>query len=287
MLDVSLTQEEYGFAFRKGRTDGLRDRFNSVLSRMEKDGTLDAIKQKHEKICNTGKKDEKETRQTLIVLMDPSYPPYEFLKDGQLVGIEVELLKMIAEQLNYNLDIRHESFSAMFSLVQGRKADIAASSISVTPDRQKTVNFTEPFDNTELKVVVRRDFGISSPDQLKGKRIAAVYATTSIPVIRDRFQQTPEIFSDIKTAVELLSNGKVDAAVHDRDVIAYFVSQHPELCFLDESLAQEDYAFALRKGEDYLLEEINTVIRKMVKDGTIRKIKEKYTKVQDPGEKKK
>ena len=159
ILDESYEEEEYGIAVKKGNKE-LLDKINIALDRIEEDGTLEAIFQNW--IYEGGKEsayqrkvEESELNDKLIMVTNAEFPPYESEENGELRGIDIDIMKAICDELNMKLEIQDIAFDSLISAVDRGIADVGVAAISITDDRLKQVDFSESYAKAKQVVIVR------------------------------------------------------------------------------------------------------------------------------------
>ena len=209
----------------------------------------------------------------LVVATSPDFPPFENLENGEVVGIEIDLLNIICEKLGVELKIEQMNFDSVLPGVQAGKFDLGASGISVTEERQKNTLFTDPYCLAAQAIVVTADSSIASKADLEGKTVSVQTGTTaeSFCMANGYTVSSFEANSDAQTA---LTTGKVDAWVIDdltaADMVAVYNESNPgALVILDEAMTTEPYAFAFSFGSEELVAEINAIVKELVADGTV------------------
>ena len=212
----------------------------------------------------------------LVVATSPDFPPFENLENGEVVGIEIDLLNIICEKLGVKLKIEQMNFDSVLPGVQAGKFTLGASGISVTPEREKNVLFTDPYCLAAQAIVVTADSPITCKADLEGKAVSVQTGTTaeSFCMANGYVVNSFEANSDAQTA---LTTGKVDAWVIDdltaADMVAVYNEENPgALVILPDAMTTEPYAFAFAFGSEELVEEINTILTGLVKDGTVAEI---------------
>ena len=216
----------------------------------------------------------------LVIATSPDFPPFENLENGEVVGIEIDLLNIICDKLGVELKIEQMNFDSVLPGVQAGKFDLGASGISVTPEREKNVLFTDPYCLAAQAIVVTADSDIASKADLEGKTVSVQTGTTAESFCMDNGYtvNSYEANSDAQTA---LTSGKVDAWVIDdltaADMVAVYNADNPgALVILDEAMTTEPYAFAFSFGSEELVAAINDIVKELVADGTVAAIFEAH-----------
>lgn len=217
----------------------------------------------------------------LTIATSPDFPPFESLgENGEVAGIEIEILSLICQELGVELDIQQMDFESVLPGVQAGKYDLGVSGISVTPDREENTLFTVPYCLAAQAIVVLKDSPITCKADLAGKTISVQTATTAEEYCMAQ-GYTVNAYTANADAQEALLSGKVQAWVIDdltaAEMVKLYNAEHGEtMIVLSEAMTTEPYAFALKLGDDDLAEAINAVINKLIADGTVAALFEKY-----------
>ena len=211
----------------------------------------------------------------LIMVTNATFPPYEYIEKGQIDGIDPAIIKEVAANLGYELEIQDMNFESIIAAVQSGKADIGASGITVTEERKKQVFFTIPYVVSEQLIIVREDSAIQGVKDLQKCKIGVQHGTTGDYFVTENIKE-PERFSNGALAVAALSAGKIDAVVCDREPSEVFVRQRKNLRLLNEPLTYEEYAFAIGKYNPELLEKFNAELTQMKQNGRLKEIVNAY-----------
>ena len=216
----------------------------------------------------------------LKMITEATFPPYEFLRGQDIVGIDVEICRAVAEKLGRPFKAETVDFDSVIPAVISGKADLAAAGITVTEDRKKNVDFSIPYVTTGILVVYAKDNPFKSVDQLKGMKIGVQGGTTSETFVLEKLGQEPDRSRSPAEAVAALKAGRVDFVIADINPAKNCVKGEPELA-LSEPITSEDYAVAIRKGQPDLLKAINETITELKANGKLDKWIEDYTKESD------
>ncbi len=207
----------------------------------------------------------------LVVATSPDFAPFESLENGEVVGIEVEIMKLICEKLGVELEIAQMDFESVLPGVQAGKYDCGMSGITITEDRQKNMLFTIPYYNAAQVIVVQDGSTIKGKADLAGKTVSVQTGTTAESTCQDE-DIAFQAFNANADAKAALTTGKVDAWIVDNLTALQMVADGDGLVILDEKLTEEPYAFAFAFGSEDLVEEINKYLTAMIDDGTIEEI---------------
>ena len=211
----------------------------------------------------------------LTVATSPDFPPFESLEGGEVVGIEVDILELIAKELGVELEIVQMDFDAVLVGIQTAKYDCGMSGITVTPDREKNMRFTIPYYNAAQVIVVKEGSSITGKADLKDKTVSVQTGTTAESGCQDEGIAI-QAFNANADAKSALTTGKVDAWVVDNLTALQMVEEGDGLVVLEEKMTEEPYAFAFAYGSEDLVAEISKTLEKLINDGTIEGIFEQY-----------
>ena len=209
----------------------------------------------------------------LIVATSPDFPPFENLEDGEVVGIEVDIMNKVCEKLGVELVLEQMDFDSVLLGIQAGKYDVGMSGITVNADREKNMLFTDPYCLAAQAIVVKADSAIASKADLAGKSVAVQTGTTAESFCMDNGYDVKS-FAANSDAQSALTTGKVDAWVIDDLTAAAMVAEYnadnaDQLVILPEAMTTEPYAFAFSFGSEDLVAEINKILADLIADGTV------------------
>ena len=218
----------------------------------------------------------------LVMATNAEFPPYEYHDGGEIVGIDAEIAKAIADELGMELEIEDIAFDSIIPEITSGKADMGLAGMTVTEDRKQSVDFTDTYAKASQKIIVKEDSAIASPDDLTGVIVGVQQGTTGDIYVSDLEADgtTVERYNKGFEAVQALSQGKIDAVVIDGEPAKTFVAQTEGLKILEESFTDEEYAIAVKKGNTELLEKINGTLKTLKDNGTLDEIVAKYIKAE-------
>ena len=153
--------------------------------------------------------------------------------------------------------------------------------MTVTEDRLKNVNFTDSYATGVQVIIVKEGSAIATPDDLEGKKIGVQEGTTGHIYCSDDYGEDNVIaYTTGANAIEALKTGKVDCVVIDNEPAKEFVAANTGLKILDTEYVTEDYAIAVGKDNDELLDKVDKALNELKEDGTIQQIVNKYIKAE-------
>lgn len=213
---------------------------------------------------------------TLVMATNAEFPPYEYRDGENFAGIDVEIAQAIADDMGLKLVIEDMQFDSIIAAVQSGKADIGIAGMTVDEDRLQSVDFSLPYTTAAQVVIVTNDSPIASPADLEGKTIGVQLGTTGDIFAGDIENAAIERYNKGFEAVQALGQNKVDAVIIDREPAKVFVSENEGLKILDEEYTVEEYAIAVAKNNQELLNQINDSLTKLKDSGKLQEIIDKY-----------
>lgn len=221
----------------------------------------------------------------LTVGSDIPYPPFEQGKAPNFTGFDVELMEAIGENADRTVEFQDTSFDTIFVDLAQNKFDAVASAATITEEREKTVDFSNPYYLSEQAILVKEGAPIDSVEALKGKKVGVQQGTTGQEFVEEKgeagelrkYPQGPD-------AVNAVKSGTVEAVVMDIPVAEDAAAAGEGLEVSAAIPTEEEYGFAVAQGEDELLEEINDGLAEAIDDGTYATIYEKWFKHAPPEE---
>lgn len=211
----------------------------------------------------------------LTIATSPDFPPFESLEGNEVVGIEVDIMKLIAKELGVELEIIQMDFDSVLLGVQSAKYDCGMSGITATPDRKENMLFTAPYYMAAQVIVVKEGSDIKGKADLEGKKVSVQTGTTADEGCTEAGYNV-QAFAANADAKAALTTGKVDAWVVDNLTALQMVEEGDGLVVLNENMTDEPYAFAFAFGSEDLVAEIDKILTKLVDDGTVEAIFAEY-----------
>ena len=211
----------------------------------------------------------------LTVATSPDFPPFESLEGNKVVGIEVDILELIAKELGVELEIIQMDFDSVLLGVQAAKYDCGMSGITASEDRKQNMLFTTPYYNAAQVIVVKEGSAITGKADLTGKKVSVQTGTTAESGCQDEGIAV-QAFNANADAKAALTTGKVDAWIVDNLTAIQMVEDGDGLVILSEKMTEEPYAFAFAFGSEDLVAEIDKALKTLIDNGTVESIFAKY-----------
>ncbi|MFQ7234818.1 MAG: transporter substrate-binding domain-containing protein, partial [Enterococcus hulanensis] len=213
---------------------------------------------------------------------DLTFAPFEFQNsDGEYIGIDVDLLNQIAKDQNFKVDLRPLGFDSSIQGVQSDQLDGMIAGMSITDERKKTFDFSEPYFDSGIQMAVKNDNkDIKDYKDLKGKTVAAKIGTESATFLdknKDKYGYEIKQYEAADAMYNALTNGNVEAIFDDYPVLGYAVTNGQPFKLVGDPEKGSSYGFAVKKGENKeLLEKFNQGLKDLKKNGSYDKIVSEY-----------
>ncbi len=161
ILEEEFAVEEYAIAIKKGNTE-LTEAINGALAELEADGTLASIKanwigEEAGTHPYTTPEGTEYPNGTLVMATNAQFPPYELLEGDKVVGFDADMMKAVCDKLGYELKIENMDFDSIIAAVDSGKADVGAAGMTVTEDRLKNIDFSNPYTTATQVIIVRKN----------------------------------------------------------------------------------------------------------------------------------
>lgn len=226
-------------------------------------------------------------RGKLIVGTSSGYPPYVFVDatsaDKQVIGLDIEMCKQIAEKLGVPMEVQDMGFSALLSSVTAGKVDIAVGGVSPTPEREKVMAFSDLYLPTEQKLLVlkKNQHVFKSAEDLKGKTLGAEKSTTQEATAQKVEGANAMGLSSVPDAILQLKNEKLDGIVVEGVVAKQYLVFNDDLALADVQFqgAKKVSAVAMKQGNDDVMKIVNEVIKQDTESGQFDKWVDEYSKL--------
>lgn len=225
----------------------------------------------------------KASAETIKIVSDTAYAPFEFKDSDQVYkGIDVDIIKKVAELQGWDYDMTFPGFDAAVNAVQAGQADALMAGTTVTEARKKVFTFSDTYYDTAVVIYTRSDNKISSYEELKGKVVGVKNGTAAQSFLeenKDKYGYTLKTFDTSDLMNNSLDSGSIDAAMDDEPVVQYAIKQGKAYAINMDGEKVGSFAFAVKKGSkyEYLVDEFNEALSQMKEDGTLEEIISQWT----------
>ncbi len=222
---------------------------------------------------------------TLVVGMELNYPPFEMIDaQGKPAGISVEMAQALASSLGKTLRIENVPFDGLIPALKTGKLDLIISSMTDTPQRAQSIDFSAPYLRTGLCLLVNKAANIHSLAEADraGYRIAVKQGTTGQMYAKEHLKQAEVLTLDKEDACVLeVTQGKAQGFIYDQMSVLKHAQQHPDSTVaLLEPFQIENWAIGIRKGSDDLHRQVDKFIQQFKAEGGFARLGDKYLKEQ-------
>ncbi|WP_328556260.1 MULTISPECIES: basic amino acid ABC transporter substrate-binding protein [unclassified Streptomyces] len=208
------------------------------------------------------------------------YPPFQSEIDGKVQGFDVSLIDLVAKNLGVKqtiVDTPFENFKTG-AFLNSEQCDLAAAGMTITEERKKNVDFSDPYFDATQAVLVDKNSGINSFADLKGQKVGAQAQTTGEEYAKSKGLD-PVSFESSDAVLNGLRTGQVKAVVIDYPVVQGWLKDKANadaFKVADNLNTGEQYGFTVKKGNTKLVAAINKAIADAKADGTYKKLYEKW-----------
>ncbi|MFE4078240.1 ABC transporter substrate-binding protein [Paenarthrobacter sp. YIM B13468] len=206
----------------------------------------------------------------LTVCSDVPYEPFEFQKDGKIVGFDMDIANELAKDLKAELNVVDSSFEAIETGTALTGCDVSISSISITDVRKNVMDFSNPYMDDDLTLVATSSSSISNLDGAKGKKVGVQQATTGAQYAKDKGIDAQQ-FEDSGLLVQALKAGTIDAAVGNQSVLGYAIMDDSKLKRVEDYATGEKLGISIKKGNTAMADAVNATLKRITDDGTLKK----------------
>ena len=221
---------------------------------------------------------EGEGKKTLRVVTDAAYSPFEFQKEGKVVGFDVDIVNAVAKEAGLSVDIENVGWEPLFVEIKNKTADIGMSAISINDEREKTYDFSIPYFLSTNKILVPEGSDIKSAEDLKGKKIAVQTGTTGQIAVEKILGKNDKNIKKFETTVLAIMDMKkegADAVVADNGVVEEYAKNNPDDKFVvvadTTAFENEYYGLMLPKGSKEKAV-IDKALKEILENGTYTEI---------------
>jgi len=219
----------------------------------------------------------------LVIATDATWPPMEYVdeKTKEIVGFDIDLMEAVAKAGGFEVEFKNTAWDGIFAGLATDKYDAIISSVTITEERQKEMDFSQPYFNAgQILVVQKSTQGVTTLTDLKGKTVGAQIGTTGSFEIEKVEGVSLKTYDEIGLAYEDLVNGRIQGVVADTPTAASFALQNEsykgKLKIVGEPFTEEYYGVVVRKGNTEVLNMVNAGLDKVLNTDTYRNLEKKW-----------
>lgn len=224
--------------------------------------------------------DEASDKEVYTVATDNGYVPFEYLDEdsGELVGFDIDLINALAEEAGIEIEFEVLEFDGIVAGVSSGRFDVGIAGMTITEERQETIDFTQPYYEAGLILAVKEgNEEIQSIDDVDGKVVSTRTGSTSQEYLEENTEAKAEAFPQIVEAYQNVLAGRADAVLYDLPNVLFYSEKEAggELKTVGEKLTGEDYGIAFPKGSE-LRDVIDDALTTLKENGTYDDIYEEW-----------
>jgi polar amino acid transport system substrate-binding protein len=210
------------------------------------------------------------------------YKPFQFEQGGKIVGFDVDMIDLVAKELGVTQEIVDTPFEGIQSGedLNARKCDVAAAAMTITPEREEKIAFSDPYFDANQALLVKQGSGIDSFAKLEGKTLGVQSGTTGKLYAEENAAPNGvqlKDYEDLALELSSVKSGQIPAAINDVPVLLDYVKENPDTAVTAQFETGEQYGFGMKKGTSQELERVvNDVIAQAKSDGTYDRLYEKW-----------
>jgi polar amino acid transport system substrate-binding protein len=216
-----------------------------------------------------------------VVGTSADFPPFEYVQSGEFMGFDIDLIKAIAAEMGFEIEIRDMSFDSLIAALVSGNLDIVVSGMTITAERAEVVSFSKPYWTADQSVVVREDSDLTVTTLFGKHSVGVQTGTTGDIWVEDNLVTTKILTGEFKRyetytlAMTDLINKNLDAIVLDSPVAQSFASVRP-VKIVAILKTYEDYGIAINKANKALLDLINEGISRLESSGKLAELNLKH-----------
>lgn len=235
-------------------------------------------------VAACGKEEDKGAadKEPLVVAIELAYPPFETKdEEGEPTGVSVDLIRAFGEYAGREVRIENTAWDGLIPSLQTGKADLVISSMTIRPDREEQVDFSDPYANALLAVLVGKDAGVESIEDLNkaGKKLAVKSGSTGHLYAQSNLTEAElVVLADESACVTEVAQGRADGFIYDQ--LTIYRNWQNNLDTTDAIFIPfqepEKWGIAVQKGNQALLDQVNAFLKEFREEGGYEKLEEDY-----------
>lgn len=234
-----------------------------------------------EKEESAGNGDGKTDKKVLKMGTSADYRPFEFIetaKSDEIIGFDVDLAKAIGKKLGYEVQVQDIDFNGLVPALENKQVDFVLAGMTPTPEREKSVDFSDIYYTAKHMIVTKKESGLKTPEDLKGKTVGVQLASIQEGIAedfvkKDKIDMKIEKRNRIPELVQEIMTDRFDAAIIEDTVAKGYLNDNKELVgnIVESGAEDAGSAIAFQKGSE-LTDKFNAELKKMQENGELEKL---------------
>lgn len=218
----------------------------------------------------------------IVVATDATWPPMEYVDENKnIVGFDIDMLSAAAKEAGFTVEFQSTAWDGIFAGLAANKYDAVCSSVTITEERKKTMDFSNPYVSIGQTIVVKKELNnMDKLSQFEGKKVGAQIGTTGAIEIAKFPKIVLKTYDEIGLAIEDLAKGRIDAIVCDNPIAANYALLNPKykpvLKIVGTPFTTEEYGVAVKKGNKEVVDMINAGFAKVKEKGIDKELEKKW-----------
>ncbi|MFJ7669415.1 transporter substrate-binding domain-containing protein [Lysinibacillus sp. NPDC097195] len=245
-------------------------------------GVLAACGAKDDNATNSNTGSDTAGKQVVKVGTSADYAPFEYVdaaKGEEIIGFDIDLIKLVGEKLGVEMQVQDMDFNSLVPSLQAGKIDVVISGMTPNEEREKVVDFSDKYNQTEQVIVVKKDSGIKKEADLAGKKVGVQTASIQENLgkaIAEKVDVSIEGRTRIPEIIQDMMSKRLDGAIMEGGVAKGYLKTNDKLAAFPVEEQPEDYkAIAVQKDSD-LKDKINKALKELADEGKIQQLEEKW-----------
>ncbi|MFU8649690.1 transporter substrate-binding domain-containing protein [Lysinibacillus sp. RSDA_15] len=232
--------------------------------------------------ANNSNADSSTDKQVLKVGTSADYAPFEYVdaaKGEEIIGFDIDLIKLVGEKIGVDMQVQDMDFNSLVPALQAGKIDVVISGMTPNPEREKVVDFSDQYNETEQVIIVKKDSGIKKEADLAGKKVGVQTASIQENLgneIAKKVDVSVEGRTRIPEIIQDMMSKRLDSGILEGGVAKGYLKTNDQLAAFPVEEQPEDFkAIAVPKGSN-LKEKINKALKELAEEGKIQELEEKW-----------
>ena len=289
-LEEPYTTTDFGIAFKKGENAQLREQMNAFIAKIKENGEYDRLQEKWFGDTEPTECADPSTltgeNGTLKVGTNNEVKPFGYIKNGRIVGYDVDFLVAFAKEYGYKLDIEEVVFPSLLAGLQTGIYDLSIAGLSITEERMETIDFSDPYHREDMIFIIKGD-NSSSLDQFNGATLGVVTGSLYGGYSREQFPNaTIKEFNTFADVLVALKGGKVDGIMLDKPNFNSVARTDKNLSCITVPAYSVEIGFGFQKNDagNALQAQMNEFLKELKANGKIDELIDKWYGETEPEE---